>query len=265
MLQAYVVPNLKVYDPAFAYEIAVIVEEGIREMYTEDQDVFYYMTVENENYPQPAMPHPEDPEKRAAVVSGIMKGMYRLTHAEAEAPEAAGKARGKGKAAPLRAQLLASGPSMVAAQEAVELLKGFGVATDLWSVTSYKALHQDAVLTQRENMLHPSAQPKRSFVAEQLSRENAPGVIVSVSDYVKLGADGLNGHIDRKIWTLGTDGFGRSEAREELRDFFEVDARHIVVATLYALLRDGQLEAGVVQQAITDYGIDPERLAPVFR
>ena len=262
MLQAYVVPNLKVYDPAFAYEIAVIVEEGIREMYTEDQDVFYYVTVENENYAQPAMPHLGDPEKQAAVVSGIMKGMYRLLHGDASS---ASTVKGKKAAAPLRAQVLASGPSMVAAQEAVELLKGFGVVSDRWSVTSYKALHQDAVLTQRENMLHPTSQPKESFLAQQLSRENAPGVIVSVSDYVKLGADGLNGHLDRKIWTLGTDGYGRSEAREELRDFFEVDAKHIVVATLYALLRDGQIGAEVVAKAIADYGIDPERMAPVFR
>ena len=262
MLQAYVVPNLKVYDPAFAYEIAVIVEEGIREMYTEDQDVFYYVTVENENYAQPTMPHLGDPEKQAAVVSGIMKGMYRLLHGDVNSAPAV---KGKKAVAPLRAQLLASGPSMVAAQGAVELLKGFGVVSDLWSVTSYKALHQDAVLTQRENMLHPTSQPKESFLAQQLSRENAPGVIVSVSDYVKLGADGLNGHLDRKIWTLGTDGYGRSEAREELRDFFEVDAKHIVVATLYALLRDGQIGAEVVAKAIADYGIDPERMAPVFR
>jgi len=262
MLQAYVVPNLKVYDPAFAYEIAVIVEEGIREMYTEDQDVFYYVTVENENYAQPAMPHPEDPEKRAAVVAGIMKGMYRLVHGDVTAAPAV---KGKKAAAPLRAQLLASGPSMVAAQEALELLKGYGVIADLWSVTSYKALHQDAVLTQRHNMLHPTQAPQESFVAHQLSRTNAPGVIVSVSDYVKLGADGLNGHLDRKIWTLGTDGFGRSEAREELRDFFEVDAKHIVVATLYALMRDGQLDGEVVARAIAEHGIDPERLAPVFR
>ena len=246
MLQAYVVPNLKVYDPAFAYEIAVIVEEGIKQMYVQDRDIFYYLTVENENYVQLPMPEP-----REETYQGIVKGMYRLQKSEFEGQ--------------LRAQLLASGPSMPAALEAVRLLEGYGVAADLWSVTSYKELHQDAVLTQRENMLHPIEEPKASYVAQQLSRENAPGVLVSVSDYVKLGADGLNGHLDRKLWTLGTDGFGRSEAREELRDFFEVDARHIVVMTLYALLRDGQLGAEVVGRAIAEYGIDPERMAPVFR
>ncbi|GGR37024.1 pyruvate dehydrogenase (acetyl-transferring), homodimeric type [Deinococcus ruber] len=246
LLQAYVVPNLKVYDPAFAYEIAVIVEEGIKKMYVEDQDIFYYVTVENENYVQLPMPEPKED-----TYQGIIKGMYRLK-----------KSAYSGK---LQAQLLASGPSMPAALEAVKLLEGYGVAADLWSVTSYKELHQDAVLTQRENMLHPLAEPKVSYVASLLSKENAPGVLVSVSDYVKLGADGLNGHLDRKLWTLGTDGFGRSEAREELRDFFEVDAKHIVVATLYALLRDKKIKADVVAKAIAEYGIDPERLAPVFR
>ncbi|ULH14779.1 pyruvate dehydrogenase (acetyl-transferring), homodimeric type [Deinococcus sp. KNUC1210] len=246
LLQAYVVPNLKVYDPAFAYEIAVIVEEGIKKMYVENQDIFYYVTVENENYVQLPMPEPKE-----ETYQGIIKGMYRLK-----------KSAYSGK---LQAQLLASGPSMPAALEAVKLLEGYGVAADLWSVTSYKELHQDAVLTQRENMLHPLAEPKVSYVAGLLSKENAPGVLVSVSDYVKLGADGLNGHLDRKLWTLGTDGFGRSEAREELRDFFEVDAKHIVVATLYALLRDKKIKADVVAKAIAEYGIDPERLAPVFR
>ncbi|MFC4452409.1 pyruvate dehydrogenase (acetyl-transferring), homodimeric type [Deinococcus sonorensis] len=247
MLQAYVVPNLRVYDPAFAYEIAVIVEEGIREMYVDGKDVFYYITVENENYVQLPMPQ----ENREAVVQGILKGLYRLKRSE--------------KGGKLQAQILASGPSMVAAQEAVTLLEGYGVAADLWSVTSYKALHQDALEVQRENMLHPLAEPKTSYVAQQLSRENAPGVLISVSDYVKLGADGLNGHLDRKLWTLGTDGFGRSEAREELRDFFEVDAKHIVVMTLYALLRDKKIKPDVVQKALTDFGIDPERLSPVQR
>jgi pyruvate dehydrogenase E1 component len=272
LLQAYVVPNLMVYDPAFAYEVAVIVEDGIERMYVAGEDIFYYMTVENENYVQPPMPHAEDPERRQAVVDGILKGMYRLVHGgEGEAPVAeAAPAKGKGAktaASPpvLRAQLLASGPSMVAAQAALPMLREYGVVADLWSVTSYKNLHQDALAVQRRNMLHPEEAPQQSFVAQQLSRENAPGVLVSVSDYVKLGADGLNGHLDRKLWTLGTDGFGRSEARDELRDFFEVDARYIVVATLYALQRDGLIGGEVVAGAIRKYGIDPERLAPVLR
>lgn len=114
-------------------------------------------------------------------------------------------------------------------------------------------------------MLHPTEEPQVSYVAQQLSRENAPGVLISVSDYVKLGADGLNGHLDRKLWTLGTDGFGRSEAREELRDFFEVDTKHVILATLYALQRDGKIKGDVVAKAINDLGIDTTREAPVLR
>ncbi|ACO45136.1 pyruvate dehydrogenase (acetyl-transferring), homodimeric type [Deinococcus deserti] len=249
-LQAYVVPNLKVYDPAFAYELAVIFETGIQRMYVDGIDEFYYVTIDNENEQQPAMP--DDGRSREEIREGIIRGLYRF--------QSSGNTGAK-----LRAQLLAGGPAMGAAQEAVKLLGNYGVAADLWSVTSYKELHQDALLAQRHNMLHPLEAPRVPYVAQQLSQENAPGVLISVSDYVKLGADGLNGHLDRKLWTLGTDGFGRSEAREELRDFFEVDARHVVLATLYALQRDGQVAGDVVAKAIADLGIDPEREAPVLR
>ncbi|WP_034386926.1 pyruvate dehydrogenase (acetyl-transferring), homodimeric type [Deinococcus sp. YIM 77859] len=247
LLQAYVVPNLKVYDPAFAYELAVIVERGIQRMYVDGIDEFYYVTIDNENEVQPPMP-----ENRDEVREGILRGMYRFQRSE-------------NNKAKLRAQLLASGPAMGAALEAARMLEAYGVAADVWSVTSYKELHQDALLTQRYNMLHPTEEPRVSYVAGQLSQENAPGVLVSVSDYVKLGADGLNGHLDRKLWVLGTDGFGRSEDRPELRDFFEVDARHVVLATLYALQRDGKLKGDVVAKALGDLGIDPEREAPVLR
>ncbi|GGK38582.1 pyruvate dehydrogenase E1 component [Deinococcus malanensis] len=249
-LQAYVVPNLKVYDPAFAYELAVIFETGIQRMYVDGIDEFYYVTIDNENEQQPAMP--DDGRTHEEIREGIIRGLYRFQ-------------RSANTGAKLRAQLLAGGPAMGAAQEAVKLLENYGVAADLWSVTSYKELHQDALLAQRHNMLHPLEAPRVPYVAQQLSQENAPGVLISVSDYVKLGADGLNGHLERKLWTLGTDGFGRSEAREELRDFFEVDARHVVLATLYALQRDGQVAGDVVAKAIADLGIDPEREAPVLR
>ncbi|GBF06981.1 pyruvate dehydrogenase subunit E1, aceE [Deinococcus aerius] len=247
LLQAYVVPTLRVYDPAFAYELAVIVEHGIQRMYVDDIDEFYYVTIDNENEVQPAMPG-----DHAQIREGIIKGLYRFQASE-------------NTKAGLRAQILASGPAMGAALDAVKMLEGYGVAADVWSVTSYKELHQDALLTQRHNMLHPTEEPKVSYVASQLSQENAPGVLISVSDYVKLGADGLNGHLDRKLWTLGTDGWGRSEAREELRDFFEVDARHVTLATLYALQRDGKVKGDVVAKAIAELGIDPEREAPVLR
>ncbi|WP_019586297.1 pyruvate dehydrogenase (acetyl-transferring), homodimeric type [Deinococcus apachensis] len=249
LLQAYVVPTLKVYDPAFAYELAVIVEHGIQRMYVDDIEEFYYVTIDNENEVQPPMPEGRSHDE---IREGIIRGMYRFQASE-------------NTKAKLRAQLLASGPAMGAALEAVKMLEGYGVAADVWSVTSYKELHQDALLTQRRNMLHPTEEPKVSYVASQLDEKNAPGVLVSVSDYVKLGADGLNGHLSRKVWTLGTDGWGRSEAREELRDFFEVDARHVVLATLYALQRDGKVKGDVVAKAIADLGIDPEREAPVLR
>lgn len=247
-LQGYVVPNMRTYDPAFAYELAVIFEEGIRRMYVDGLDEFYYVTIDNENEVQPPMPaHLTHDEVR----EGVMKGLYRFQKSD--------------KNADLQAQILASGPAMGAAQEAAKMLEAYGVAADLWSVTSYKELHQDALMVQRWNMLHPTEQPQVSYVAQQLSAENAPGVLVSVSDYVKLGADGLNGHLDRKLWTLGTDGFGRSEARAELRDFFEVDAKHVVLATLYALQQSGKIGGDVVAKAMADLGIDPERAAPVLR
>ncbi|GAA5503992.1 pyruvate dehydrogenase E1 component [Deinococcus xinjiangensis] len=249
-LQAYVVPNLKAYDPAFAYELAVIFEQGIKRMYVDGIDEFYYVTIDNENEQQPAMP--EDGRTHAEISEGIMKGMYRFQ-------------RSANKKAKLQAQILASGPAMGAAFEAVKKLEDYGVAADIWSVTSYKELHQDALMTQRWNMLHPTEEQKVSYVASQLTKDNAPGVLISVSDYVKLGADGLNGHLDRKLWTLGTDGFGRSEAREELRDHFEVDAKHVVLATLYALQRDGKIKGDVVAKAIADLGIDTTREAPVLR
>ncbi|MDB5044724.1 MAG: pyruvate dehydrogenase, partial [Deinococcus sp.] len=248
-LQAYVVPNLKVYDPAFAYELAVIIEDGIQRMFVNDEDIFYYVTIDNENEVQPAMP--DDGRSHDEIRQGIVKGLYRFQRSQS-----------KGK---LKAQILAGGPSMGAAMEAAQKLEAYGVAADIWSVTSYKELHQEALAVQRHNMLHPTEAPRTSYVAQQLSKDNAPGVLISVSDYVKLSADGLNGHIDRKIWTLGTDGFGRSEAREELRDFFEVDTKHVILATLYALLRDGKIKGDVVQQAIADLGIDPERENPVLR
>ena len=248
-LQAYVVPNLRTYDPAFAYELAVIIEHGIQRMYVDGIDEFYYVTIDNENEVQPPMPAHL---KREEVVDGIMKGLYRFQKSELKKPK-------------LQAQILAGGPAMGAALEAAKKLEEYGVAADVWSATSYKELHQDALNVQRWNMLHPTEEPQVSYVAQQLSRENAPGVLISVSDYVKLGADGLNGHLDRKLWTLGTDGFGRSEAREELRDFFEVDTKHVILATLYALQRDGKIKGDVVAKAINDLGIDTSREAPVLR
>lgn len=254
-LQGYVVPNMKSYDPAFGYEVAAIIEHGIQSMYVENNNEFYYITVDNENEIQPPMP--QDGRSHEEIRNGIIKGMYLYQKApELIVEEATEKSQHQ-------ANLLASGPAMAAALEAAEILTNYGVAAHIWSVTSYKALHQEALLTQRWNMLHPTEEPRLSYLAQQLDSQE--GVLVSVSDYVKLGADGLNGHLERKLWALGTDGFGRSEGRAELRDFFEVDAKYVVVATLYALQQEGQLASEIVAKAIAELGIDTERTAPVFR
>lgn len=253
-LQGYVVPNMRCYDPAFGYELAAIIEHGIDSMYVQNNDEFYYITIDNENEIQPAMP--VDGRSRAEICEGIIKGMY--LYQPGPGSESLGAT---GQRNVYEANLLASGPAMGAALEAVELLKEYGVSSNVFSVTSYKALHQDALETQRWNMLHPTQEPRISHIASELT--NVEGVVVSVSDYVALGADGLNGHIDRKLWVLGTDGFGRSEGRAELRDHFEVDAKYVVLNTLYALNQQGDLSADVVARAIENLGIDTERKSPV--
>ncbi len=239
---AYPIPNLLAYDPSFAFEMAFIIREGMRQMYEEQEDVFYYLTVGNENYPQPALPEHLSPDE---VKEGVLRGMYLF--------KPSGKKRSK-----LKAQLFGSGSIMNEVLKAQEMLAGYGVAADVWSVTSYKALHQDALRTERRNRLHPETEPEKPFVYEAL--KDTKGVIVAASDYLKLLPDALSRHLPRPVVSLGTDGFGRSEAREELRDHFEVDARFITLATLHALAQEGQLEASVVSKAIEDLNIDPDKL-----
>lgn len=240
---ALTVPNLVAYDPAFAYEIAVIIQDGLRRMYHEGEDVFYYITVGNENYAQPEMPEP-----RETVKEGILKGLYKL--------RASNLADAKH-----RAQLFGSGAILNEVLKAQELLEAYGVAADVWSVTSYKNLYRDAVETDRWNRLHPTEAPRLPYAAQVL--KDAPGVFVAASDYMKLLPDALSGYLPKRMHALGTDGFGRSEARAELRDHFEVDARHITVATLAALAREGELDPKVVEQAIQKLGVDPEKPDPV--
>ena len=239
---AYPIPNLLAYDPSFAYEMAYIIHEGMRRMYEEQEDVFYYLTVGNENYPQPALPDHLSPEE---VKEGVLRGMYLF--------KPSSKKRSK-----LKAQLFGSGSIMNEVLKAQELLAGYGVAADVWSVTSYKALHQNALRVERRNRLHPENEPEKPFVYEAL--KDTKGVLIAASDYLKLLPDALSRHLPRPVVSLGTDGFGRSEAREELRDHFEVDARFITLATLYALAQEGQLEASVVTKAIEDLNINPDKL-----
>ncbi|MBN1919019.1 MAG: pyruvate dehydrogenase (acetyl-transferring), homodimeric type [Verrucomicrobia bacterium] len=240
-LLALTVPNLLAYDPAYAYEIAVIVQEGIRRMYERGEDVFYYLTVMNENYPQPAMPD--------GVREGILRGMYRFR--AAPNPDA-----------PRKAQLLGSGAILNEALKAQEILaERYGVAADVWSVTSYKELHREALDAERWNRLHPAAAPRVPYVTQCLA--DAPGPFVCASDYVKAVPDTICRWMPRKIVALGTDGFGRSDGRDALRDFFEVDARHIALAALTELARAGELDAALVEQAVKDFDIDPEKPNPM--
>lgn len=242
-LFASTIPTLKAYDPAFAYELAVIIHEGIYRMYTLQEDYFYYLTVGNANYAQPARPeHLDD----ATLRTGILRGMYKFKPSNLETPRH-------------YAQLFGSGAIMQEVLAAQELLENYGVAADIWSVTSYKELHQDALQVERHNRLHPEA-PQESFVYGQL--KDALGVFVSASDYVKTHADALARHLPKPMVALGTDGFGRSEARAELRDFFEVDAKHIALATLKALADAGELETSFITKAITDLGINPDKPNP---
>ena len=237
---AWPVPNLKSYDPAFAYELAVIIEDGIRRMYVDRESIFYYLTVMSEQYEMPPMP--EDAR------DGILKGMYRFRASEAKKPKA-------------RAQLLGSGAILNEVLAAQAMLQDrYGIAADVWSVTSYAELSRQGHAAARWNMLHPAEPARVPYVTECL--KDAPGPIVAASDYLKVLPDAISRWAPRPIVSLGTDGFGRSEDRRALRDFFEVDARFVTLATLAALARDGAIEAPVVAKAMKDLEIDPEKADP---
>jgi pyruvate dehydrogenase E1 component len=235
------VPNLLAYDPAFAFEIAVIIQDGIRRMYKEGESIMYYITVMNEPYAMPAMP--------GDVKDGILKGMYRFRAAT-------------NKKAKLRAQLFGSGAILNEVLRAQEILEQrYSVAADVWSVTSYKCLYTDAIETERWNRLHPDETPRVPYLAEQL--KDSPGVLVAASDYLKTLPLSLSKWMPRRLAALGTDGFGRSESRESLRNFFEVDARFVVLATLHELAQEGLVGEATVQNAIKEFGIHPDKPNPV--
>jgi pyruvate dehydrogenase E1 component len=238
-LLALAVPNLISYDPAFAYEIAVIIEDGIRRMYREGESIFYYITLMNEQYEMPPMPEGSR--------EGILKGMYRLRAAEPAQHQP-------------RAHLLGGGAILNEALKAQQILGGYNVAADVWSVTSYQELYRDGHAVERWNRLHPGEKPRVPYIAQCLG--DATGAIVAASDYVKVLLDGIDQWLPRRLVALGTDGFGRSDSRAALRDFFEVDARFIAVAALSELASDGSVPADLVQKAIKDLGINPEKPNP---
>ncbi len=240
------VPNCKSYDPAYAFELATIIQDGIKRMYIDGESIFYYLTVMNEQYAMPAMP--------AGATEGILKGLYLFK----PAPEVSTDA----KKAKLRAQLLGSGTILNEVVAAQEMLAKYGVAADVWSATSYNELYRDGNAVTRWNMLHPGEKAKVPYVAECLAKTDGP--VIAASDYLKSQPGMLAQWIGKPITTLGTDGFGRSEDRGALRNFFEVDARYVTVATLSNLARSGALDATVVTQAIKDLGINPEKPDPAI-
>src|SRR6202030_2496647 len=218
--------------------------DGIRSMYLILETIFYYLTVTNEPLPMPEMPKGEN------IRDGVLKGLYRF--------KASSKTEAK-----LRAQLLGSGTIMFEVLKAQQILEEkYGVAADVWSVTSYKQLYRDANDCERWNMLHPTDPAKVPYVTQTL--QGASGPFIAASDYMKVLPESLGKWVPGQLVSLGTDGFGRSEARAALRDFFEVDAKHIVLATLTALVREQKISLDVVTQSIRDLGIDAEKLNPAI-
>ena len=238
---ASTVPNLVAYDPAFAYELAVILRDGIRRMYSEHcEDIFYYITLYNDNYPM--LPMPE------GSAEGILKGMYKLRSSPLK----------KGP----RAQLLGSGPILPHVLKAQELLaEQYGVAADVWSVTSYKELRREALEVERWNLLHPLEKPRQSYVQQVLAKEEGP--FVAASDYMRLVPEMIDRWVPGGLFPLGTDGFGRSDTRAALRRFFEVDAESVTVATLAQLAQRGAVKPAVVQQAMDKLGLSPDKVSPM--
>jgi len=240
---ALTVPNIMAYDPAFAYEIAIILQDGIKRMYIDQESIFYYLTVTNEPLPMPPMPAGDH------VRDGILKGMYCYKPSDK-------------KDAKLQAQLFGSGTIMFEVLKAQQILGDkYGVAADVWSVTSYKELYRDANDCERWNMLHPGQPAKVPYVTQCL--KGAPGVFVAASDYMKVLPESIAQWVPGRLFSLGTDGFGRSESRAALRDFFEVDAKHIVLATLTALARENKIKPEDLQRAVRELNINPDKLNPV--
>jgi pyruvate dehydrogenase E1 component len=239
---ASTIPNCVCYDPTYSYEVAVIVQDGLRRMYGENEDVFYYITTLNENYPHGDMPEGAE--------DGIRKGMYKLKSVEAKKKSA-------------RVQLLGSGSILREVEAGAALLADdFGVASDVWSVTSFMELRRDGLDTDRWNMLHPTAAPKRAYVETCL--EKAGGPVIAATDYMKLLADQIRPFVPGRYRVLGTDGFGRSDYRRKLRSFFEVDRFHVVVAALKALADEGTVPATLVADALRKYGINPDKPNPAL-
>jgi pyruvate dehydrogenase E1 component len=242
LVLASTIPTLASYDPAYAYEIAVIVQDGIRRMYELNESRFYYLTVCNENYVQPPMPEGD-------IREGIIRGLYPYKRSEQ---------------GPAQVTLFGSGPIFNEAVKAQKILaEQFGIGADVWSVTSYNELRRDALSVERWNRLHPAEQPKTPYLLQALGEIDMP--IIAASDYMKIVPDQIAPWLPGRLTSLGTDGFGRSENREHLRRFFEVDASSIAAAALAALARWGRFDSQKADQAIRDLGINPDVMDPAHR
>jgi pyruvate dehydrogenase E1 component len=237
---AATIPNCRTYDPTYAYELAVIIREGIRQMTEEQKNVFFYITVMNENYQQPALPEGAE--------EGIIKGMYLLEEETGDFKH--------------RVQLLGSGTILREVREAKALLRELGIGADIWSVTSFNELRRDGLAVDHWNRLHPLEEPRKAYIQQCL--EGREGPVIASTDYMKLFADQVRQWVPSKEYqVLGTDGFGRSDSRKKLRHFFEVDRHWVALAALQALADRGAIERQVVADAITKFGIDPLKRNPL--
>jgi len=250
-LAANTIPNCVSYDPTYSYELAVIIQDGIRRMYHEDESVWYYITTMNENYTHPEMPEGAE--------EGILKGMYLLEDGDSKDYKVSA---GKGKK-PNRVRLLGSGTILREVQVAASILrKDYKVAVDVWSATSINELARDGLDVDRWNMLHPEEEPRVSYVEQCLSEKEGP--VIAATDYMKMYSDQIRAFVPAPYKVLGTDGFGRSDSRQKLRHFFEVNASFIVVAALGELAGTGAIEKKVVSEAIKKFKLDPEKLNPLL-
>ena len=233
------IPNCVSYDPTYSYEVAVIVQDGLRRMVQEQEDIYYYITLMNENYEHPVLPE--------GAQEGIIKGMYLLKAAPLDAKEP-------------RVQLLGSGTILREVIAAADLLREYGVSADIWSCPSFTELRREGLEVERWNLLHPDQPQRKSYVEQCLAGREGPAI--ASTDYMKAFADGIRAYVPGRYKVLGTDGFGRSDYRRKLRDFFEVDRHYVAVAALQALAQDGTVEAKLAADAIRKFGINPERPSP---
>ncbi len=250
LLHASTIATCLPYDPAFSFELAVIIADGLRRMYVEGEEIFYYLSLYNENYAQPPMP--------AGVEDGILKGLYKFKAGRADLPVSQDAQQ---RVPAVKAHIFGSGTILLSALKAQTILaEKYGVSADVWSATSYKLLRTDAIRCQRWNMMHPTEAPKKNYVETLLAKEQ--GAFVAVSDNVRTVPDQIAPWVPGGLFTLGTDGFGRSDTRARLRRFFEVDAESTVIGTLYALAEKNLIGREVVAQAIKDLGVNPEKIQP---